>query len=76
MRDPYRSGVELYDRRPRRPGELADHGSLTELRRTNEDEECPATPAAIPPPPNLTTVSPAPQEGGILPTIDCLPTQG
>jgi len=24
VRDPYRSGVELYDRRPRRPGELPD----------------------------------------------------
>ena len=76
VRDPYRSGVERYDRRPRRPGELADHGSLTDLRRASEDDECLSTPAAIPPPPNLTTVSPVPQEGGILPTSDRLPTQG
>jgi hypothetical protein len=70
VRDPYRGGVELYDRRPRRPGELADHGSLPEPRRANENDECPATP-----PPTLTTVSPVPQEGGILPTSDRLPTQ-
>src|SRR6185437_9312991 len=67
VRDPYRSGVELYDRRPRRPGELADHGSLPELRQANEDDECPSTPT-VTPPPNLTTVSSVPQEGGILPT--------
>jgi len=74
VRDPYRSGVELYDRRPRRPGELADPGSLAELRQAHEDDECPSTSAATPPP-NITTVRPRPQEGGIPPTIDRLPTQ-
>ena len=29
VRDPYRNGVELYDRRPRRPGELPDGPSTT-----------------------------------------------
>ena len=29
VRDPHRCGIELYERRPRRPGELADASSDT-----------------------------------------------
>ena len=31
VRDPYRSGVEQFERRPRRPGELPDDRSFDEL---------------------------------------------
>ncbi|MGH2411547.1 MAG: hypothetical protein ACRDGS_14450 [Chloroflexota bacterium] len=75
VRDPYRNGVELYDRRPRRPGELPDQGSLAAIRAAAEDDECRSTAATAPPPPNLTTVNLALPEGGILSTSDRPPTQ-
>jgi hypothetical protein len=65
VRDPYRSGVEQFERRPRRTGELPDDRSFDEIVRRpwGEDGE-PATAAA--PAPDLTTVRLQPGKGGIL----------
>ena len=69
VRDPYRSGMEQYERRPRRPGELPDDVSLAELLRPPADrdqDELAVTPA----PAIFTTVRLRPQEGGIPPALD------
>src|SRR5664279_1710962 len=54
VRDPYRSGIEQFERRPRRAGELPDNVSLADLLTATalQDDAEPA-PAAPPPPPAL-----------------------
>ena len=77
VREPYRSGVEQFERRPRRPGELPDDEPLSAILRPAllpEDDE-PATAGAPLPVANLTTVTSQPQEGGILILTDEPTTQ-
>jgi hypothetical protein len=75
LRDPYRSGVELYERRPRRPGELANTVPLDEARTVTQDTDQDDHDRPSSSPPNLTTVRLGPQEGGLLPLHDRHPTQ-
>jgi hypothetical protein len=73
VRDPYRCGIEQFERRPRRPGELPDDRSFDEIARRpwdGEDEGEPASKAT-----DLTTVTFAAQEGGILSPTDEPATQ-
>jgi hypothetical protein len=39
IRDPWRSGIEMYDRRPRRPGEMPDNVPLQALLRAAVEGE-------------------------------------
>lgn len=73
VRDPYRSGIEQFERRPRRPGELPDDRSFEEIVRRPWDED--AEPAAASPVTDLTTVRSQRQEGGILSLTDEPATQ-
>jgi hypothetical protein len=76
VRDPYRNGVAQYERRPRRTDELPDDVPFSALFPALPDDD--ADLAAAPTltlPPTLTTVRMQPQEGGILPMLDTLPTQ-
>ena len=65
VRDPYRNGIEQFERRARRPGELPDDRSFAEPRTPPVEDE-PAPAGAELPPTNLTTVSFSSQEGGLL----------
>ena len=58
VRDPYRSGIEQFERRPRRPGELRDDRSFDELVRRPWSDLDRASDAA------------PQQEGGILSLTD------
>ena len=73
VRDPYRSGVDQHERRPRRADELPDNGPFTALFPAVPDNEDDLDAAHSPAP--LTTVTLQPQEGAILPMLDPLPTQ-
>jgi hypothetical protein len=72
VRDPYRSGIEQFQRRPRRAGELPDDVSLADILTCTvlEDEADPALAALPPPPALLTTVTFSQQKGAILPLSD------
>ncbi len=74
VRDPYRSGVEEYERRPRRAGELPDDVPLSAILRPaadQDEDERAATPVLA----TLTTVRLEPQKGGTLQPIDRPPAQ-
>ncbi len=75
VRDPYRSGVAQYERRPRRLGELPDDVPLSALLTSPVEEDEPTPAGATLPPTNLTTVGFSPQEGGMLASADRPPTQ-
>ena len=70
VRDPYRNGIEQFERRPRRPGELPDDRSFAELLTPHMEEDEPAPTGAEVPPTNLTTVSFSPLEGGLRALAD------
>jgi hypothetical protein len=72
-RDPYRSGIEQFERRPRRPGELPDDRSFEQIVRRPSDED--VEPAAASPAIDLTTVRSQPQKGGTLSLTDEPATQ-
>jgi hypothetical protein len=75
VRDPYRSGVDQYERRPRRAEELPDDVPCSALFPALPDDDADPDAAAITSPPaNLTTVKLPSQKGGILPLPDNLPT--
>jgi len=73
VRDPYRSGIEQFERRPRRPGELPDDRSIDDIVRRpwGEDDE----PAAASSTTDFTTVRSQRQEGGTLSLTDAPATQ-
>ena len=73
VRGPYRSGIEQFERRPRRPGELPDDRSFDEIVRRPWDED--NKPEATSPASDLTTVRSLPQKGGTLSLTDELATQ-
>jgi hypothetical protein len=75
VRDPYRSGIEQFERRLRRPGELPDDRSLSAILRPPEDSALGDAPADVPTVPHLTTVRLPTQEGGILSLTDEPATQ-
>jgi len=60
VRDPYRSGIEQFERRPRRPGELPDDRSFDEIVRRPWDQDEDAAPPAT----QSTTVRSQRLEGG------------
>jgi hypothetical protein len=60
VRGPYRSGIEQFERRPRRPGELPDDRSFDEIVRRPWDVD--DEPEATPPASDLTTVNPCPRK--------------
>jgi hypothetical protein len=70
VRDPYRGGVEEYDRRPRRADELPDDRARSALLRPpknpGERGQTHGTPLAE----NLTTVRLQPQKGATLSLAD------
>jgi hypothetical protein len=78
VRDPYRNGVELYERRPRRAEELPDNVPFAPRFPAPKDDDAADLAVAgtsTPSPVILTTVSMQPQEGGILPVTDGVPAQ-
>lgn len=77
VRDPYRSGIEQYERRPRRAGEVPENMPLSELLKPGEDKDEvePALAGATLSPTHLTTVGLQSQEGGTLKPIDSPSTQ-
>lgn len=76
VRDPYRSGVDQYERRPRRAEELPDDVPFAALfPKAADDEDLDAPAASTSTPANRTTVKLQPHEGGILLLHDNLPTQ-
>ena len=75
VRDPYRSGIEQFERRLRRPGELPDDRPLSAILRPPEDSAVGDAPADLPTAPHLTTVRLPLQEGGILSLTDKPATQ-
>jgi hypothetical protein len=77
VRDPYRSGIEQFERRPRRAGELPDDVSLADLLTSTalQDEAEPAPAEPPPTPALLTTVTFSQQKEAILPLSDRPPTQ-
>ena len=72
VRDPYRSGIEQFERRPRRPGELPDDRSFDDIVRRpwDDDDEPAASPAA-----DRTAVRFAAPKGGTLSLTDEPATQ-
>jgi hypothetical protein len=76
VRDPYRSGVELYERRPRRAAELPDNVPFSALFPAVPADEADLDAAdARRSAAALTTVTLPAHEGGIVPATDGLPTQ-
>ena len=71
VRGPYRSGIEQFERRPRRPGELPDNRSFDEIVRRPWDQDEDAAPPAT----QSTTVRSLPQKGGTLSLTDEPATQ-
>jgi hypothetical protein len=73
VRDPFRSGVEQFERRPRRLGELPDDVPLSALLAPPvEDDALPPAGASLPAT-DLTTVRFSSQEGGMRPRSDRRP---
>jgi len=75
VREPYRAGVEQFERRPRRPGELPDDRPLSAILRPPEDSGIGDASTDLLTAPHLTTVRLAAREGGILSPTDEPATQ-